>query len=278
MALFGKKKKAKKEAARQAELYANNDESVYENYVMSNADLMADYNQNWAGQGMSAAEYGNMHYYGSGQSEGRSLTGAPAPKASSRGGGGGGGGGGGAAAGPDPMVAEMERQEAARVAAEAARVAEMDKNNASINQMFDARAPSYDQYADDLYSHNMESYDTNADKARDQTKFAMARTGNVGGSVDADTSGNLEQMYQEGLLNLKSGSRDAANSLKAKDDQQRNSMLQQSASGTYNPRLRSSQPAAMDTSMTTMNAGVGNQFQSLLGGIGGAGNKWQGGY
>ncbi len=277
MALFGKRKKAKKEAGKNAELYANNDESVYENYVMSNADLMADYNQNWAGQGMSAAEYGNMHYYGSGQEEGRSLTGAPPPRASS-GGGGGGGGGGGAAAGPDPMVAEMERQEAARVAAEAARVAEMDKNNASINQMFDARAPAYDQYADDLYAHNMESYDTNADKARDQTKFAMARTGNVGGSVDADTSGNLERMYQEGLGNLKSGSRDAANTLKGKDDQQRNSMLQQSASGTYNPRLRSSQPAAMDTSMTSMNAGVGNQFQSLLGGIGGAGNKWSGGY
>ena len=190
----------------------------------------------------------------------------------------GGGGGGGGAPAVDPMVAEMMRQEEAAKAAEAAAKAERESNNASINQMFDDRIPAYDQYADDLYSHNMESYDTNADKARNQAKFAMARTGNVGGSVDADTSGNMERMYQEGLLNLKSGSRDAANTLKAKDDQQRNSMLQQSASGTYDPRLKSSQPAAMDTSMTTMNAGVGNQFQSLLGGIGGASNKWQGGY
>ena len=196
---------------------------------------------------------------------------APAPPP-----GGGGGGGGGGAPAVDPMVAEMQRQEEAAKAAEAAAKAEREGNNASINQMFDDRAPAYEQYANDLYSHNMESYDTNADKARNQAKFAMARTGNVGGSVDADMSGNMEKMYQEGLLNLKSGSRDAANTLKAGDDQQRNSMLQQSASGTYDPRLRSSQPAAMDTSMTTMNAGVGNQFQSLLGGIGGASNRWGG--
>ena len=188
---------------------------------------------------------------------------------------GGGGGGGGAPAGPDPVMEEMLRQEQARIDAEAAAKAERDANNAAINKMFDDRQPAYDQYADDLYSHNMESYNANAEKARNQTKFALARTGNTGGSVDADTSGSLESLYQEGLTNLRSGSQDAANQLKAQENQQRNAMLQHSASGNYSAAPQSA--TFGDTGMTTMSAGVGNQFQSLLGGIGGASTKWNGG-
>jgi hypothetical protein len=248
---------------------------AYKSYVEAYPDLMADYEQNWAGQGMSLEDYGSMHYYGKGQNEGRELGGSStnnqAPAAAqppqSSGGGGGGGGGGGS---QNDMIAEMQRQEQAALDAEAERKAGIEKNNAHINSQFDARAPAYDQYANDLYQHNMTSYDDSANKARNQMDFAMARTGNVGGSVEADTQGNLEGMYQEGLTNLKSGSRDAANSLKGKDDAQRNNLLQQSASGSYNPNARSSQPTFADTSMTSMSAGVGNQFQSLLGGIGGA--------
>ena len=74
-------------------------------------------------------------------------------------------------------------------------------------------------------------------------------------------------------MNLRSGSQDASNSVRAQDNQQRNALLQQSATGSYNPNLRSSQPTFADTSMTNMSAGVGNQFQSLLGSIGGASKK-----
>jgi len=227
-------------------------------------DLMADYEKNWAGRGVSIEDYGSMHYYGSGKDEGRQL-GGPAPAPS--------GGGGGGGSSQNAMIQEMQRQEQAAKAAEDARKAEIEKNNAHINAQFDAREGAYDQYADDLYKHNLATYDESANKARRETDFALARTGNTGGSVEADTQGSLESLYQDGLTNLKSGSRDAANSLRAKDNQQRNALLSQSASGTYNMNARSSQPTFADTSMTSMSAGVGNQFQSLLGGIGGASKK-----
>jgi len=263
----------------------------YDAYVMNNPDLMQDYQNNWASSGMSMTDYGSMHYYGKGKKDGRELPGAssnnqsagPAPRPPSGGGGGGGGSSGAAAAAKaqDNMIKEMQRQEAEAKAAEEARKAEIEKNNASINAMFDEREGDYTQYADDLFEHNRQSYDESANDARRQTKFATARTGNVGGSVDADTQGSLERMYQDGLTNLRSGSQDAANSVRAQDNQQRNALLQQSATGSYNPNLKSSQPTFADTSMTNMSAGVGNQFQSLLGGIGGASkqnNPWGYGY
>ena len=257
--------------------------AAYKAYVEAYPDLMADYEQNWAGQGMSLEDYGSMHYYGKGQNEGRELgstnnqaPGAAQPPPQSSGGGGGGGG-----SSSSSVVKELQRQEDAAQAAEDARKAEIEKNNAHINSQFDARDPAYDQYANDLYDHNLTTYNESADKARNQTDFAMARTGNTGGSVEADTQGSLESLYQDGLSNLKSGSRDASNSLRASDNAQRNALLGQSAAGTYNMNARSSQPSFADTSMTSMSAGVGNQFQSILGGIGGASknkNPWGYGY
>ena len=60
--------------------------AAYKAYVEAYPDLMADYEQNWAGKGVTMSEYGQMHYEGAGQAEGRQLGGA------SSGGGGAGGG------------------------------------------------------------------------------------------------------------------------------------------------------------------------------------------
>lgn len=48
----------------------------YANYLNKYADLQADYKKNWAGKGVTEAEYGAMHFHEYGQSEGRSLSGA----------------------------------------------------------------------------------------------------------------------------------------------------------------------------------------------------------
>jgi hypothetical protein len=84
-------------------------------------------------------------------------------------------------------------------------------------------------------------------------------------------------MYQKGLTNLRSGATDSAQSLKQQDNQQRNNLLQMSAAGQYNSAYAPRSTVAQSTSMTNLNSGVGNQFNSLLGGIGGASkqnNPW----
>jgi hypothetical protein len=242
----------------------------YEQYMMAYPDLMQDYQQNWANKGVTMSEYGAMHA----QSPGGQQRFNDYANGQSGGGGYGGGGGGG---GNDPYMAEMKRQEQAAKDAEAKRKADMEKNNSSINSMFDERAKQFDQYGNDLYDHNVKSFDENADQARQQTNFALARSGNQGGSVNADTSASLEEMYQNGLTNLRSGATDSAQMMKQQDNQQRNNLLQMSAAGQYNSAYSPRSTVGQSTSMTNLNSGVGNQFNSLLGGIGGASkqqNPW----
>ena len=242
---------------------------MYEQYALMHPDLMQDYQQNWAGRGVTLSEYGAMHYHEYGKNEGRGFPG----QGGSAGGGGGGGAGGGGGGGNDPYLAEMRRQEEAARQAEAQRKAEMDKNIGNINSVFDDRAKQFDKYGNDLYDHNKKMFDENADEGRRQTTFAMARTGQTGGSVDAETNAELEKLYQQGLTNLRSGSTDAAGRLKSQDNAERNSLLQMASSGNYRSMFNPSSNVGNSTSMTTLNSGVGNQFSSLLGGIGGASRR-----
>jgi len=53
---------------------------AFKTYTQSYPDLTADYQKNWAGKGVSLAEYGAMHYAGHGKKEGRSLSGPAKPK------------------------------------------------------------------------------------------------------------------------------------------------------------------------------------------------------
>ncbi len=244
----------------------------YEQYMMAYPDLMQDYQQNWANKGVTMSEYGAMHA----QSPGGQQRFNDYANGQAGGGGGYGGGGGGGGGGNDPYMAEMKRQEQAAKDAEAKRKADQAKNDKNINNMFDKRAGQFDTYGNQLYAHNKKEFDTNADQARQQTNFALARSGNQGGSVNADTSASLEEMYQNGLTNLRSGSTDSAQQLKQQDNQMRNNLLQMSAAGQYSSAYKP-QTVGQSTTMTNLNSGVGNQFNSLLGGIGGASkqqNPW----
>jgi len=238
---------------------------MYEQYALMHPDLMQDYQQNWAGKGVTLSEYGAMHYHEYGQNEGRGFPG--------QGGSSGGGGGGGGSSSQNAMLAEMQRQEEAARQAEAQRQAQVNQNMGNINSVFDDRAKQFDKYGDDLYAHNKKMFDDNADEGRRQSTFAMARTGQTGGSVDAETNAELEKLYQQGLTNLRSGSTDAAGRLKSQDNAERNSLLQMASSGNYRSGFNPSSNVGNSTSMTTLNSGVGNQFSSLLGGIGGASRR-----
>ena len=47
----------------------------YAEYVKMHPDLMANYNANWSGKGVSLAEFGAMHWNSAGRSEGRTMPG-----------------------------------------------------------------------------------------------------------------------------------------------------------------------------------------------------------
>lgn len=232
-------------------------------YTMSYPDLVADYEKNWKHRGVSLAEYGQMHANNDPkrlQSYQQQMSG---------GGGGSSGGGGGGSSAQDAYMAEIKRQEAEARRKEEERKALVKKNNASINSAFDKRAKEFDAYGDELFEHNKGLLDEQRVDANKQVNYALARAGQMGGSVDAVQNAELEKLYQRGLTNLRSGANDQIAGLKANDNAMRNNLLGASAAGSYSDAMMKG-VNPISRNMSQLNAGVGNQFQSLLGGIGGA--------
>lgn len=241
----------------------------WNHYVMSYPDLVADYEKNWKHRGVGLEEYGQMHANNDPSRVQSYQASMSQPSGGGGGGYSGGGGGGSAQAAEDAYKKEIERQEKAAKEAEAKRKAEIEKNNKEINSTFDKRAGQFDEYGNKLYAHNEGLYNDAADDARSEVNYALARSGQSGGTAGIDSRTGFEDTYQKGLTNLRSGSTSAANQLKSQDNAMRNNLLQASSAGSYNSAMSRSL-TGVPQSMTQLNAGVGNQFQSLLGGIGGA--------
>jgi hypothetical protein len=72
----------------------------FADYVNAHQDLQAHYNANYAGKGVTKAEFGAMHWAGAGRNEGRYFPGVSGGVEEEVGYGGGGGGGGGDVPGP----------------------------------------------------------------------------------------------------------------------------------------------------------------------------------
>jgi len=234
-------------------------------YTMSYPDLVADYEKNWKHRGVSLAEYGQMHA----NNDPKRLQSYQQQMSGGGGGSSGGGGGGSAASAEAAYKAEIARQEAEAKRKEEERKALVKKNNSSINSAFDKRAAEFDAYGNELFEHNKGLLDEQRGDASNQVNYALARAGQMGGSVDATQNAELEKLYQRGLTNLRSGANDQIAGLKANDNAMRNNLLGASAAGSYSDAMmRGVNP--INKNMSQLNAGVGNQFQSLLGGIGGA--------
>ena len=234
---------------------------------MTYPDLVADYEKNWKHRGVSLNEYGQMHA----NNDPKRLQ---SYQAKMSGGGGGSSGssgssGGGGSSAQDAYMAEIKRQEAEAKRKEEERKALVKKNNASINAAFDKRAGEFDAYGNKLFEHNKGLLDDQRGDAQNQVNYALARSGHMGGSVDANQNAELEKLYQRGLTNLRSGANDQVAGLKANDNAMRNNLLGASAAGSYSDAMMKGLNP-ITSNMSQLNAGVGNQFQSLLTGIGGA--------
>ncbi len=146
-----------------------------------------------------------------------------------------GGGGGG-----DP-AAESRRQEEERQARIKAATDEI--NNIFANKVKDASgnwvdgdpANSRDTlYADQrstVYDLNKAEVDRQAQDAERSNRFALARTGLLGGSVDVDSNAELNRRTNEGLLRAGGIADQSAADLKAADEKTRSNLISMAQSG-----------------------------------------------
>jgi hypothetical protein len=115
--------------------------------------------------------------------------------------------------------------EARARADEAAKQAAIDKNVATINADFDNRGGQYADLGAALRERGNTELTRQRDEAQRQTKFALARTGNTGGSVALDKGRELNRAGAEGALAVESGAKKGVADLQAADENARTNLL-----------------------------------------------------
>lgn len=117
--------------------------------------------------------------------------------------------------------------------AEAARQERMALGEQQVNAAYDAPARQK-QYADFLKAIR-ENFMLDATRQKEvadrRLKFAMARTGNTGGSVATDSNRRLGEEFQKGLIDSENLAQGALSDLKSDDEASRQSLISMIRSG-----------------------------------------------
>jgi hypothetical protein len=130
--------------------------------------------------------------------------------------------------GSTPNSAQKEAQQA-----EAERQAKITQSVGAINGVFSAPARQK-QYADflkasrDLYGNDLNRQQTEASR---NLKFSLARSGNIGGSLQADQGRHLGEDYNRGVIEAERRAQGDEAALRGQDQQSRLNLLAMAQSG-----------------------------------------------
>lgn len=116
-------------------------------------------------------------------------------------------------------------------AAEAARQGRISGNVKDINAAYDGREPQYAQFTDSLRSRLNEGIQLQRQNAERSSKFALARGGNIGGSLQRDQSAELNREGREAALAGERQVQSGVGGLRAADEDARSRMIALAQSG-----------------------------------------------
>lgn len=124
---------------------------------------------------------------------------------------------------------------AAKAAAqtEATRQSNIANSTQQVNDIFNdpARTSQYDQLAADTTSFYRNDLDKQQADATRNTKFSLARSGQIGGSVQADTNAKLGEDYLQGVIKASRLGQSAGASLRASDETSRANLISMAQNG-----------------------------------------------
>lgn len=125
------------------------------------------------------------------------------------------------------------RAQRAAEQSERARQSQIGAATRSIDQVFDS--PSRKAQQDDFVSALREFFTEDANRQKQVAdrglKFSLARTGNTGGSLAADTGRNLNDEFTRGLLEAERRAQGSLADLRSQDEQSRLNLIQLAQSG-----------------------------------------------
>lgn len=175
--------------------------------------------------------------------------------------------GGGGEAGLEAMLAMQEQRQQ-----------NIDSSFDTLQNMFANRDPIYNRYADASYDLAKGYLDDEDAAAQRQLRFALARAGTSGGSIDVDKSAEREDMYLDGLARARGAADSAADQLRASDAGLQQSLMGLAAGGNVSGAQLAGmvRPAPSFTPTLPANAGLGQTFVGLTDFIGAARNPFRG--
>jgi hypothetical protein len=154
---------------------------------------------------------------------------------------------------------------------EAARQQRIDTTITGVNQLYDSpeRQSQITNYGNDLLSYFTRDLDKQKTVADRELKFANARSGTIGGSLQVDQNRQLGQDYQEGVLNVGRKAQAGMADLRAADEQGRITLTSLAQNGLSQTNAVTQAAAAMRSALDTTSAankaqGIGDLFGNVL--------------
>lgn len=152
---------------------------------------------------------------------------------------------------------------------EAARQLKIQAAVDAINGQFaSAGTAQYDDLGDAVTGVATRDLDKQLGQASKANKFGLARSGLMGGSVDAEAAGDLQERYGEGRIKAEQAGVSAASDLKSTDERTRQNLISLAQSGIDTgtaASLAASQSAAAANAARSQvpSASVGDLFGDL---------------
>lgn len=167
-------------------------------------------------------------------------------------------------AGPSNNAADeanrMEKERQAQIAAATGR----------INDIFDSpqRTSQYRQLADDTARFYQSQLDRQKAENDRKLRFALARSGQTGGSVQADQGRRLGEDFLRGVAEVNRRGQQAGAQLRASDEQSRANLIAMAQGGLDATTAASNSAAALRSNLASANASaqqaqLGDMFSNL---------------
>lgn len=167
-----------------------------------------------------------------------------------------------------PVFKGGSSNRAARMEAERQRIAEEARNEILRQFELADREQAYDQHRQAVYDLNTQEVNRQAEEAERANRFALARNGLLGGSVNIDANEELNRRTNEGLMQAQGLADDAASSLRSSDESTKNSLLSMASSGINAAQASQLATSGLQTNLANAAANeavaqVGNLFGDM---------------
>lgn len=151
---------------------------------------------------------------------------------------------------------------------EDARRAAIAQSTAQVNSIFDnpSRTGQYDQLARDTTTYYTNQLDQQKAKNDRQMRFALARGGQVGGSLQADMGAQAGKDYLQGVLEAQRRGLSAGAALRSQDEQSRANLIAAAQGGLDATSAASQAASALQSNLQASRpASTANAFGDAFG-------------